>query len=256
MKLSDFLRRLGLDSSARKEVDELSEKFYKKFGYKFKKAELLFEALTHRSYLYYNEGVSVSSERLEYLGDSVLGIVTAEHLFKSYPEYNEGDLTKTKALLVNETTLAMVGEDCGLNMFILMSPEEEKSGGRNRNSIISDAVEAVIGAIFLDSGLRSARKFIRENILSHSKEIFNDTNQYNYKGELLEFMQHRGQQPPYYEVVSEEGPDHKKTFYVVVKTNGKVAGTGNGQSKKEAEQKAAAEALEKLKAFDSDEYSI
>jgi len=251
VKLFDFFKRLGIDSSACKEAEDLSNKFHRKFGYKFNRVELLFEALTHRSYLYFNENVQVSSERLEFLGDSVLGIIAAEYLFKVYPDYNEGDLTKSKALLVNETTLSMVGIDCGLNDFILMSPEEEKSGGRTRSSIISDAMEAVIGAMFIDSGLNPARDFIKKYIFSHSNEIFTDANQQNYKGELLEYMQHRGQQPPYYEVVSESGPDHQKTFNIVVKANGKVAGTGSGQSKKEAEQKAAAQALEKLREKDS-----
>lgn len=226
---------------------KLVETFLKKFGYKFIKSELLFEALTHRSFIHYNEEIKASSERLEFLGDSVLGVIIAEYLHNKYPDYDEGDLTKTKALLVNETTLSMIGREIELNNLILMSPEEEKSGGRERHSIISDAMEAVIGAIHLDGGLDKAREFVIRTIVSHSEEIFSDSNQRNYKGELLEYLQHLGQPPPYYEVVSEKGPDHMKTFNVVVKTFGEISGSGSGQSKKEAEQKAAAESLARIK---------
>jgi len=220
--------------------------FGKKFGYSFNNQQLLIEALTHRSYIYSTDNSVKSNERLEYLGDSVLGLVVAEHLFLSNPEYAEGDLTKTKALLVNETTLSRVAVETGLNDFVLMSPEEEKSGGRERNSIVSDAVEAVIGAIYLDGGLNSATHFIERIILSRSEVILSDTTQVNYKGELLEYMQSLGAEPPYYEVVSEEGPDHEKIFTVVVHTRGEITGTGVGASKKEAEQHAARFSLEKI----------
>ncbi len=246
MKLLNFLRQLIL-RPGHTAAGELPDKFIKKFGYRFSNVSLLLEALTHRSYVYHSNGSAVSNERLEFLGDSVLGVVIAKYLFDNNPDYDEGDLTKTKALLVNETSLSMVGADIGLNDLILMSPEEEKSGGRDRSSIISDAMEAVIGALFLDGGLKAARNFIYQTVLRYSDEIFSDSTQRNYKGELLEFMQHRGQPPPYYEVISEEGPDHEKTFHVIVKTAGELSGTGSGPSKKEAEQKAAAESLKRLK---------
>jgi ribonuclease-3 len=221
----------------------LATDFHKKFNYKFNNVELLLEALTHRSYIYYNNGIERSSERLEFLGDSVLGLIIAEYMFKSHPDYEEGDLTKYKALLVNETTLSLVAQDSGLNDLVFLSPEEEKSGGRTRSSIVSDSVEAVIGAIYLDGSLKEARKFIYNTIVPHAAEIFADRNQRNYKGELLEYLQHRGQPPPFYDVISEEGPDHDKVFNVAVTAFGKVAGSGSGSSKKEAEQKAAAAAL-------------
>jgi ribonuclease-3 len=220
--------------------------FHHKYKYRFRNGELLVRALTHRSYVYHSDSDIISNERLEFLGDSILGLVMAEHLYSRHPDYDEGDLTKTKAVLVNETTLSQVGLESGLNEFILMSPEEEKSGGRERSSIISDAVEAVIGAIYRDSGLDAARDFIKQMIISRSRDILSDANQRNYKGELLEYLQSRGEGPPFYEVVSESGPDHDKTFTVIVKTGGSVTGTGRGPSKKEAEQHAAAEALRDL----------
>lgn len=229
---------------------ELSDDFFGKFGYRFKDTVLLFEALTHRSYIHYSDDADKSSERLEFLGDSVLGVVISEYLYKTNQDYNEGDLTKSKALLVNETTLSYVGQESGLNELILMSPEEEKSGGRSRPSIISDAVEAVIGAIYLDSGIDDAKRFIHELIVARADEIFADDTQRNFKGELLEYMQHLGQPPPYYEVVSEEGPDHDKIFNVMVRAGKEINGYGSGTSKKEAEQRAAEMALDKIRERD------
>lgn len=224
----------------------LISQFTRKFGYRFQNDWLLTEALTHRSYVYHCEDRTASNERLEFLGDSVLGLVVGGHLFDVYPNYDEGDLTKTKAVLVNESTLSNVGRECGLNELILMSPDEEKSGGRQRNSIISDAVEAVIGAIYIDGGLKAASEFIRKVIISNSGDILSDVNQRNYKGELLEYLQSRSEPPPHYEVISEEGPDHEKVFTVIVRTAEDITGTGRGASKKEAEQQAASAALEML----------
>ncbi|UCD94871.1 MAG: ribonuclease III [Candidatus Zixiibacteriota bacterium] len=245
MKFFDSLKRTLLRKGLPAEKRRVGQ-FHHKFGYRFKNGGLLIQALTHRSYVYHSDSDIVSNERLEFLGDSILGLVIAEYLYDEHPDYNEGDLTKTKAILVNETTLSQVGLESGLNEFILMSPEEGKSGGRERSSIISDAVEAVIGAIYLDSGLNAVRDFIKHMIISRSLDIMSDANQRNYKGELLEYLQSKGEGPPFYEVVSESGPDHDKTFTVIVKTAGLVTGTGRGPSKKEAEQHAASEALRDL----------
>jgi len=234
---------------------ELASDFKKKFGYQFINQSLLVEALTHRSYIYANEDNMPSNERLEFLGDSVLGLVVAAYLFKLHADYNEGDLTKTKAILVNEITLSKVGVECGLNELILLSSEEEKSGGRERPSIISDTMEAIIGALYLDNGLQASADFIHRQILSRSAEILSDSAQRNYKGELLEYLQSRGQEPPHYEVVSESGPDHEKIFNVVVRSAGEISGHGTGASKKEAEQHAAAESLKLLKSREYDETS-
>ncbi len=245
MKLLDTLKNI-FSSAKGKEADKLIAEFEAKFGYRFKNIKFLTEALTHRSYTHYVKEVSVSNERMEFLGDSVLGLIVGEELFRLHPNYDEGDLTKTKSLLVNETTLSKVGIECSLNEMIFMSPEEEKSGGRNRQSIVSDAVEAVIAAIFLDGRLAAARKFVWDILISHASDILNDAAQRNFKGELLEYLQSQGIDPPYYEVVSENGPDHDKTFEVAVYTDGRKAGFGSGSSKKDAEQKAAREAISNL----------
>lgn len=229
------------------------DRFEQNFGYRFVNSRILVEALTHRSYIRAENQDAVSNERLEYLGDSVLGLLVAEYLFKHHPDYHEGDLTKTKAMLVNEMTLSMVGQTCGLNRFIFLSTDEEQSGGRERNSIVSDAMESTIGGIYLDGGISAARNFLLKVLIPHIDEVLNDASQRNYKGELLELMQARGQGPPYYEVLAENGPDHAKEFKVGVFTNGKMSGVGLGQSKKEAEQKAAAESLNSIAPGNGDE---
>lgn len=254
MKLFGSIKNL-FKKNRKQAHQELVSDFNKIFGYQFNDTLLLLEALTHRSYIYANDHRLPSNERLEFLGDSILGLVIAEYLYKLHTDYDEGDLTKTKAILVNEITLARVGIESGLNDLILLSPEEEKSGGRERLSIISDAMEAVIGALYLDSGLEAAARFIDDVIISHSDNLLSDSAQRNYKGELLEYLQSRGEDPPYYEVVSEAGPDHEKTFNVVVRTAGEITGSGSGTSKKEAEQHAAAESMKLLKSREYDETS-
>jgi len=241
----DFFKRIA-GSKAPLHDRELIEKFSRDFGYRFKNSGLLVEALTHRSFIRTENPEGLSNERLEYLGDSVLGLLIAEFLFLGHPDYAEGELTKTKAMLVNETTLSMVGQDSGLNRYIFLSQDEENSGGRERNSIVSDAMESIIGAIFLDGGIGAARKFIHQTIIPHIDEVLNDTRHRNYKGELLELMQAKGKGTPHYEVLSENGPDHAKEFKVGVITDGDMTGVGIGQSKKEAEQKAAAISLSHL----------
>jgi len=227
--------------------EALADTFCHILGYRFKNHKYLSEALTHRSYARTLGNSAQSYERLEYLGDSILGAIVSEYLYNSHPDYDEGDLTKTKAFLVNEMALSIVCRDSGLNNLIFVSGEEEKSGGRNRNSMISDVLEAVIGAIYLDGGWNEAREFVYKIIISRKEEFLADSSQRNYKGELLEYLQGRGEPAPYYEVISEEGPDHDKTFKIAARTGGKITGIGIGQSKKEAEQRAAAVSLGNLK---------
>lgn len=215
-------------------------------GYVFRDLSLLSLALTHRSVAHASNQPIPSNERLEFLGDSVLGLVIAEQLFRDNPEMAEGDLTKTKAMLVNETTLSNRAVEVGLNQHVYLSLEEEKSGGLERPSIIADAFESVIGAVYLDGGLDAARDVVMRSIYVHRDTITNDAAQRNYKGELLEYIQARGEGMPRYEVVSEKGPDHAKEFQVVVCVGDARLGQGHGSSKKEAEQKAAASALERV----------
>ena len=219
-------------------------------GYHFHDKELLRLSLTHRSYAYVQDEYPRSNERLEFLGDSVLGLIIAELLFKDHPNLREGELTKLKALLVSETTLAEVAIKSGLNNYLLLAPEEDRAGGRERPSIVSDAFESILGAVFLDGGIGAVRDVIVRLLYSKKDSITSDSSRRNFKGELLELMQARGEGMPRYDVVSESGPDHDKTFSVDVYVGGKKVGLGTGHSKKEAEQKAASAALEHFRKQD------
>jgi len=223
--------------------DQPLEKVESIIRYTFQNKELLKESLSHRSNI---EEVS-SNERLEYLGDAVLGLVVSEFLYKEFPELHEGNLTKLKSALVNEVILAKISTQFGLCDYIMMSSEEEKAGGRAKLSITSDALEALLGAVYLDGGLNASKKVIHNLILKKYKEHINDKSLHNYKGDLLEYIQKQGSITPRYEVVEELGPDHDKTFIVNVLIDRKIMGTGKGSTKKEAEQNAAHEAMEKIK---------
>ena len=216
-------------------------------GYSFNNEELFEQALKHRSFLpITQENRIYSNERLELLGDSVLGLVVVEFLFKKYPEKEEGDLTSMKSLIVSRRILARISRAIRLGQFILVSESEEKSGGRSRASINSDALEAVIGAIYIDGGLEKAREFIHEKILSNSEEIISRELHQNFKSMLLEYSQSRNLGLPYYHVQSVDGPDHEKIFTIEVKIQDTVLGRGVANSKKRAEQLAAREALRNL----------
>lgn len=247
MGLFDSIKRILNPTTGPHPRDSgLVARFFNDFGYNFSNPKYLNEALTHRSYVRSVDNNARSNERLEFLGDSVLGVVVSNYLYANNPDFAEGDLTKTKALLVNENALATIARESGLNKYIFLSEDEERTGGRNRLSITSDVFEAVVGAIYLDGGLKPAREFIHRILLSNERQIVSDENQRNYKGELLEHLQARGGIPPHYEVVSENGPDHAKVFKVAVTTGNSVTGIGEGSTKKEAEQKAAADSLHKL----------
>ncbi|MBU0984132.1 MAG: ribonuclease III [candidate division Zixibacteria bacterium] len=253
MTLWNSIRRLF--SSDSDDFDVQLDEFQQKIGYQFRDPGLVRLSLTHRSIIRSLDSPEPSNERLEFLGDSVLGLIIAHKLYKDNPDLSEGDLTKSKAMLVNETTLAMVATEIGLHEYIRLSPEEEKSGGRQRASIVSDAFESVIGAVFLDGGFRAARKFVLSTVYARRDRILNDDSQRNYKGDLLELIQAQGQGMPRYDIVSEEGPDHDKTFHIVVMVNGSTIGDGTGSSKKEAEQRAACVALQWFQNHKSDKAS-
>jgi ribonuclease-3 len=183
---------------------------------------------------------------MEFLGDSVLGLVVNEYLYARYPDRNEGDLTKIKSLVVSRQVLAKKAEEIGLGKYLLLSAGEVESGGRKRSSIIADAMEAVIGAIYLDRGLEPAREFIRKEILVGLHEITGAEEHINYKSLLQELVQGSRKVHPVYRIMSEKGPDHDKQFIVDVTISGKTYGRGTGKSKKEAEQSAAKTALQNL----------
>jgi ribonuclease-3 len=215
-------------------------------GYSFRDTGLLLLSLTHRSFSRFDQDHSPANERLEFLGDSVLGLVIADQLFKDNPDLREGELTQTKAKLVNEIALASVAGDIGLYKYLRLSPEEDKAGGRGRPSIVSDAFESVIAAVYLDGGLEAARDVILRLIYTRRDILATDSAQRNYKGELLELTQSRGDGAPRYDVLAAEGPDHQKRFNIAVYVAGERTGSGEGSSKKEAEQNAAAVALDLL----------
>ena len=244
MSLWSRVKRLLSSSPPSHDID--MDRLAAVLNYAFNDESLARIGLTHRSFVRAHNGAIPSNERLEFLGDSVLGLVIAEQLFHDNPHLPEGDLTKRKAMLVNETALTGVAIDIGLNQVILMSDEEVSNGGRERPSIIADTFEAVIAAIFLDGGLDAARRFIASTLYARREEIMNDASQHNYKGELLEKVQGAGDGLPQYNVILESGPDHDKTFHVVVTISDIRCGDGTGSSKKEAEQKAARMALEYL----------
>ena len=217
----------------------------KKLNYTFKNSELLKNALTHSSYANENrtEGIS-SNERLEFLGDSVLGFVTAKHLYSMQPTLSEGKMTRLRAELVCEQSLHGVALDLDLGRYLRMGHGEEKNGGRTRPSILADAVEAVIAAMFLDGGIAAPESFIERMILS--PESIEAHHAADYKTELQELIQQKNGQVLTYAPTGESGPDHAKVFSASVSLNGAVIGEGSGRTKKEAEQAAACQALKKL----------
>lgn len=208
-------------------------------GYCFKDQQLLVTALTHCSYA--NEQIKSvpDNERLEFLGDAVLELVSSNFLFDTYPNMTEGELTKLRASLVCEQALFECAGPIGLADYILLGKGEEKTGGRKRKSIVSDALEALIGAMYLDGGMESADTFIRKTMLA---DIENRLLFYDCKTALQEILQSK-EKEPVYRLVKESGPDHCKEFTMEVCMDNKVIGTGVGHTKKEAQQMAAREAL-------------
>ncbi len=214
-------------------------------GYRFRNLSLLQNALTHSSYANerWHNGI-LSNERLEFLGDSVLGMIVAEYLYRNFPDRPEGELTRMRADMVCESTLAAVAGKIDLGRHLQLGHGEEQLGGRIRSSILADAVESVIAASFLDGGIEAARGIIQRFILSDVPVT--KLHNADYKTTLQELVQQKKDQQLAYCLVGEEGPDHNKQFRVEVRLNGSVVGTGVGTSKKRAEQDAAHGAIAAL----------
>ena len=239
-------RRPDTGSLAENERQVLDE-FQRTYHIHFRDLQLLKLALTHRSYLHVTgAGPRESNERLEYLGDSVLGLVTSEFLYRTRPEEHEGQLTKTKSLLVSKAILSRRALAMRLGRYVLMSHSEMESGGRQRLSILADAFEAVIGAIYLDQGFEAARTFIDQWLLREARVIVADKRHTNYKSHLQEYVQSTFRTHPIYRIRSAMGPDHSKQFMVEVLVGRRVLGEGRGQNKKDAEQAAARDALDRV----------
>ncbi len=215
-----------------------------RLNHNFSNIDILTQALKHRSYLTCTGEERIeSNERLELLGDSVLGLIITEYLYHKYPHEEEGILTNYKSLLVNRKVLSRVGKDFGLGKYMLLNEAEERSGGRKRESILSDAVEAIIGAIYLDGGLENAKRFVLKHIAVRLDEILKKGQHKNYKSILQEYCQSFNLKGPRYVIEEENGPDHLKVFTVAAVIDGKKQGVGKGHSKKDAEQQAAKESL-------------
>ncbi len=227
---------------------EMLAEFEKLIDYEFKNKELLFEALTHSSYANESKHQYKSNERLEFLGDSVLSIVVSEHIFEEYTDLPEGELSKTRATLVCEKSLANFAKEINLGKYIIFGKGEQLNGGSQRPSIVSDAFEAVIAAIYLDGGFEAAKRhimrFMPKDIRSAVVKAYDD-----YKTVLQEIIQKNPEEAVEYRLVAESGPAHNKQFTVQVMLNSNVIGTGIASSKKHAEQLAAKEALELMGAI-------
>ena len=224
---------------------EKLEEIQKKINYFFKDIELLNISLTHSSYSNENKmRANENNERLEFLGDAIIGLVVSEYLYNRFKEFPEGEMTKKRAAIVCESSLAFAARKINLGDYILLGKGEEATGGGNRDSILADAFEALAGAIFIDGGLNSTRNYLlgmfeEEVIYAISKgNLFID-----YKTELQEVLQKKGKPKIEYNVEKEVGPDHNKKFYMNVIVENKIIGSGMGRNKKEAEQMAAKQAL-------------
>ena len=213
-------------------------------NYSFKNQELLSEAFRHPSYVYEKDDPGVSdNQRLEFLGDAVINLAISHLLMESFPEMKEGDLSKHRASLVSESGLHFIARELELGDYLLLGKGEERTNGRKKPSILTDALEALIGAIYLDGGFTDALRVIEGIFSPLLNRIGLDGSINDFKTELQEYSQEAFQSTPEYRLEKETGPDHNKTFYVAVYLKGNVLGRGEGKSKKEAEQRAAKEAL-------------
>lgn len=214
-------------------------------GHVFADPRLLVQALSHRSWINAQAGDPIeSNERLEFLGDAVLDLVVTDHLYATRPDEDEGKLSKIKSLVVSAKVLAEVARPLGVGQHILLSRSEEKAGGGERESILADAWESIIGAIYLDAGYGAAEAFLHRTLVPRLSEFMEDASLANYKSALLEHAQSKGLGAPRYEVEKTSGPEHGKKYHMRVLLQGEVWGRGSGLSKKDAEQVAARKALE------------
>lgn len=215
-------------------------------GYSITKPEFFIKAISHRSFVELYPQLEKSNERLEFLGDAVLGMVVAEHLFHKFPDKEEGDLTKWRSYMVNRETLSEIAKSLKLHDIILYDKRYINRSHEGLKTIASDTVESLIGAIYLDGGLEKAKGFITKWVLTPSFKNSEFLRDKNYKGQLLEYTHAEGKQTPLYRIVQEEGPGHNKIFTAEVTIGSDSYGQGKGKNKKSAEQEAARVALEKL----------
>lgn len=213
--------------------------FEKHIGIRFRKLELLNLAFCHRSYANESGADIGNNEKLEFLGDSVLGLVVSEYLYRTLTDKAEGDLARIKSFVVSEDSLAEIAKSIKVDNFILIGKGEEYSGGRSKKAILADCMEAVIGAYYLDSGFKASRSFVLKYLVPEINKVLENRHKKDYKTLLQEYVQKRYKSYPRYSLVKKTGPDHDRTFWIEVTIQGKSYGPGKGKNKKEAEQHAA-----------------
>lgn len=220
--------------------------FQKHANIRFKRLNLLNLAFSHRSFS--NESLNEvdNNEKLEFLGDSILGLIVNEFLFFSLPDRNEGDLSRIKSFVVSEASLVEIAKKVKIDNFILIGKGEEYSGGRSKKAILADAMEALIGAYYIDSGFKKVKKFLLDLFIPEIKKVLENRHQKDYKTLLQELVQKKFKTYPRYSLFQKKGPDHDKTFWITVNIKDKTFGPGKGKNKKEAEQSAASIAYEDL----------
>ncbi len=220
--------------------------FEKQAGIRFRKIDFLNLAFCHRSYANETLTATDNNEKLEFLGDSVLGVVVSEYLFLNLQDRLEGDLARVKSFVVSEDSLALIAREIKVDNFILIGKGEEFSGGRSKKAILADCLEAIIGAYYLDSGFKPAREFVLRYLVPEINKVLEDRHKKDYKTLLQEFVQKQFKTYPRYTTVKKTGPDHDRTFWVEVKVNDTLYGPGKGKNKKEAEQDAASVAYKAI----------
>jgi ribonuclease-3 len=231
-------------------TEEEYEKIEQALGIRFKDRKTLTSALSHSSYVY-EKGMpyAAGNERLEFLGDSIVGMVVSEHIFQNYPDQAEGKLSKIKSVVVSKKILARAAQRLGLGGYVLLGRGEALTGGRQRRSLLANVFEGIVGAIYLDHGLAVAREFVLRNLRDEIEPAASGKSIRDHKSELQEIAQRRCGQVPRYRVTDVAGPDHDRVFEVEVHVDNHVVGLGAGRSKKSAEQKAAETAIRKLRSL-------
>jgi ribonuclease-3 len=222
------------------------EELQTKIGIQFSSIDQLKQAFIHRSYLNEARSIKESNERLEFLGDAILSFLTSQFLYKTYPLYPEGKLTNIRSSLVNTKSLGAVSHCLSLGDLLFLSRGEQESGGRTNQSLLADCFEALLGAIYLDQGIDTARVFLQTYLFPKTEEIISNKKYIDFKSHLQEIIQEKTRVSPTYIVIKSQGPDHAKTFWVDVLAGETLLGRGEGKSKQEAEQNAASNALEKI----------
>jgi ribonuclease-3 len=242
-KVNNRLPSFIIKPDRRKELRKLEDALH----VRFRRLQLLEEALSHSSFVNeLSEPGHPHNEKLEFLGDAVLELVISHELFGSYPSYYEGELTKLRAAVVSKPTLARIAKEMHIGTYMRLGKGEELGGGRKRNSLLADALEAIIGAVYLDRGLKAAREFVIRHFSEEIERLNHDRHKMDFKSILQEITQSRFQTLPRYTVVSEVGPPHDRIYEVLLRINDEPYGTGRGRNKKEAQQDAARIALKKL----------